>query len=81
MVFYVFVLSREVGPVGWKESGYFMLDGTEKASGVTAGSKGLKKGPCGLLYMVGERTNTMEADKLRLNNRTKSVSGMVAAAK
>ncbi|CAL8235386.1 unnamed protein product [Arctogadus glacialis] len=42
---------REVGPVRWEEGGYFMFDGTEKASGVTAGSKGLKKGPCSLLYM------------------------------
>ena len=78
---YVFVLSREVGPVRWEESGYFLFDGTEKASGVTAGSKGLKAGPCSLLYMVGERTNTMKTNKLRFNNGTKSVSGMVAAAK
>ena len=78
---YVFVLSREVDPVRWEESGYFLFDGTKEASGVPAGSKGLKKGPCSLLYMVGERTNTMEADKLRFNNRTKSVSRMVAAAK
>ena len=69
---YVFVFSIEVGPVGWEESGYFTFDGTEKASGVTAGPKGLKKGPCSLLYMVRERTNTVKADKLGFDNRTKS---------
>jgi hypothetical protein len=81
LLIYVFVFSREVGLVGWKESGYFMLDSTEKAFGVTAGPKGLKKGPSSLHYMVREGTNTMEADKLGFDNRTTSVSGMVAAAK
>ena len=58
-----------------------MLDGTEKAFGVTAGPKGLKKGPSSLLYMMGEGTDTMKTDKLGFDNRTKSVSAMVAAAK
>ncbi|CAL8275335.1 unnamed protein product [Arctogadus glacialis] len=50
---------RKVGPVRWEEGGCFMFDGTEEAFGVPARPKGLKKGPGGLLYMMGEGTDTV----------------------
>ena len=45
-LFRVFIFFRKVVcPVPLEEGGYLTFDGTKEASGITARSKGLKKGP------------------------------------
>ena len=39
-----------------------MLDGAKKSSRVAARSKGLKQGTGGLLYMMGEGTDSVKTD-------------------
>ncbi|CAL8317742.1 unnamed protein product [Arctogadus glacialis] len=43
----------ENGPVWLEEGGHFPFNGPKKPFGVAAGSKGLEKGPGGLLYVMG----------------------------
>jgi hypothetical protein len=47
------LFSRENGPAWLEEGGHFPFNSQKKTFGIAAGSKGLEKGPGGLLYVVG----------------------------
>ena len=47
------LFSRENGPAWLEEGGHFPFISPKKTFGIAAGSKGLEKGPGGLLYVVG----------------------------